>query len=102
MGFRRTRPPAAQSLQAFPNSWLRNDYRPDAINGILKCVERRIDLTGIKVDKAQTLRREKKFAATREFHQRRKFRRQMIGHADDLDLFVDQLSVREDRHRLCR
>src|SRR5437867_11967737 len=76
-----------------------NNYRSDVINGILKCVQCRIDLGCVEIDNAQCLWRKSKFSVAREFEERWKFSRQMIGDADDLRFFVDQLGVRMNRHR---
>src|SRR5881396_2167359 len=84
---------------AFPSSYSRNNYRSDVINGILKCVQCRIDLGGVEIDNAQCLCRKSKFAAAREFDECWKFSREMIGDADDLHFFVDQLRVRKNRYR---
>jgi hypothetical protein len=59
------------------------------INGILKCVERRVDLFRIQIDKAQSIWWKTKFAAAGELDQPWKFSREMIGYADDLDLLID-------------
>src|SRR2546423_4390007 len=74
-------------------------YRSDVINGILKCVQCRIDLGGVETDKAQCLRGKMQFSTAREFDESWNFSREMIGHTDDLRFFVDQLRVWKNRHR---
>lgn len=64
--------------------------------GILKFIQCGIDLSSVKIDKAQRAGRKIEFAALNKFHQQRQFSRQMIGHADDLDFFVDELGVGEN------
>src|SRR6476661_4034146 len=54
-------------------------YCPDVINGILKCVQCRVDLGGVEIDDAQCLWRESKFPITREFDECWDFSREMIG-----------------------
>src|SRR5262245_46062016 len=66
---------------------------------MLNGVERGIDLSRIKIDDAQYLWRKSKFPVAREFDECWKFSREMIGGTDDLHFFVDQLSVRMNRHR---
>jgi hypothetical protein len=54
-------------------------------------------LGGVEVDNAQRLSRKSEFSAAREFDECWKFSREMIGDADDLRFFVDQLGVRMNR-----
>src|SRR6202158_5560018 len=93
--------PIAASISQFISrrSFRRNNYRSDVINGILKCVQCRVNLGRVEIDNAQCLWRKSKFSAPREFEECGKFSRQMIRDADDLRFFVDQLRVRKDRHR---
>ena len=60
------------------------------INGILKCVQRRVDLGGVEVDNAQCLWGKSKSSAAREFDECWKFSREMVGDTDDFRFFVDQ------------
>src|SRR5206468_9014650 len=88
-------PIAARISQFIGRKSLRgNNYRSDVINGILKCVQCRVNLGRVEVDDAQCLWRKSKFFAAREFEEYWKFSREMIGDADDLRFFVDQRSVR--------
>src|ERR1044072_6791593 len=75
-------------------------YRSNVINGMLKFIECGIDLVRIKIDKAQRILRKTQFSTARKFQQRRNLTREMIRHANDLRLFVDQFLVRKNRHRL--
>src|SRR6266404_392294 len=77
-----------------------NDYRSDVINGMLKLVERRIDLPRFKIDNAQSLRRKTELSAADKFEKQWQFGRQMIRHSDNLRLLVDHFRVGKDRHRL--
>src|SRR5438876_7196224 len=93
--------PIAANISQFISrrSFRGNNYRSNVINGILKCVQCRVDLGCVEIDNAQCLWRKLKFSAPREFEERWKFSREMIGDADDLRFFVDQLRVRKNRYR---
>src|SRR5262249_5087384 len=74
-------------------------HRSHVINGILKCVQRRIDLGCVEIDNVQYVRRQSKFSAAREFDQYWNFAGEMIGDTDDFYFFVDQLHIWKDRYR---
>src|SRR5919201_4655164 len=78
-----------------------NNHSSDVFGGTLKFIQRGINLSSVKIDKAQRPGRKMEFATLNKFHQQRQFSGKMIGHADDLDFFVDQLGVGENRQCIC-
>src|ERR1700730_16927666 len=72
-------------------SW--NDHGSDVVSGIANRIERGVDLPSVQIHKAQRALREGEFPIARELHQQRQFGRQVIGHPDDLDFLVDDLSI---------
>src|SRR3954447_4279453 len=63
---------AAKSfISSLVTTW--NNYRSDVINGILKCVQCRIDLRCVEIDDMQCLWRKTKFSAARKFDECWKF-----------------------------
>src|SRR6267378_5469165 len=90
--------PIAASISQFigARSFRGNNYRSDVINGMLKLIERSVDLCGVKIDNAQGVCREVEFSPAREFDQSRQLAREMIRHTNDFRFFVDQFRVGQD------
>ena len=74
--------------------------RSDVINGILKCVECRVDLFPIKSDKAQSVwRKSEVLPLPANSISVGSSAAEMIGHADDLNLLINTVQKVDELRR---